>query len=229
MIDINKFDYFIFDCDGVILDSNKLKSRAFAETLTNDPSQIVAEFVEYHKKNGGISRYEKFRYYFEEMKKSTSSKKDIEIALNSFASIVKNGLLECNYISGVLEFINRANKNKQSMFIVSGSDENELKDVFSQRGISHLFEKVYGSPSSKLENTRKVKKVIGANKKGIFFGDSKSDFIAATKYDLHFVFVRGVSEWVDGDRLNIKKGNMVIDDFTDIKLKNTRRVKDITN
>ena len=34
MIDIAKYDYFIFDCDGVILNSNALKSKAFAEALT---------------------------------------------------------------------------------------------------------------------------------------------------------------------------------------------------
>jgi len=33
MINIDKYDFFIFDCDGIILDSNKLKSNAFTEAL----------------------------------------------------------------------------------------------------------------------------------------------------------------------------------------------------
>ena len=37
MIDIDDYDVFIFDCDGVILDSNKLKSEAFEHA-----------FAEYH-------------------------------------------------------------------------------------------------------------------------------------------------------------------------------------
>ena len=63
MINIAKYDFYIFDCDGVILDSNNLKSRAYAEALTAEPLELVLEFVEYHKENGGISRYEKFKYY----------------------------------------------------------------------------------------------------------------------------------------------------------------------
>ena len=63
MIDLQEYEYFFFDCDGVILDSNKLKSSAFAESLVDEPSSLIANFIEYHKKNGGISRYEKFRCF----------------------------------------------------------------------------------------------------------------------------------------------------------------------
>ena len=65
MNNIYNYDFFIFDCDGVILESNKLKSDAFSEALPNEPSHLVEEFISYHKNNGGVSRYEKFKYYFE--------------------------------------------------------------------------------------------------------------------------------------------------------------------
>ena len=45
MVNINEYDIFIFDCDGVILESNKLKSNAFAEALSNQPSNLVTEFI----------------------------------------------------------------------------------------------------------------------------------------------------------------------------------------
>ena len=89
MINVDEYDIFIFDCDGVILDSNKLKSNAFAESLPNEPPDLVAEFVEYHKKNGGISRYEKFRYYYKNMKKQIEAEAEIDKALNTFAIIVR--------------------------------------------------------------------------------------------------------------------------------------------
>ena len=195
MINMDKYDIFIFDCDGVILDSNKFKSNAFAEALPNEPPDLVAEFVQYHKQNGGISRYEKFRYYFEEMKKQVEAEAEIDKALNNFAAIVSEGLLKCNYIPGVVELIGELFNLNKRLFVVSGSDEKELIQVFRQRGIDHYFENIYGSPDNKVKNTRKVISSINATKNGLFFGDSKSDYNASKTFGLDFVFVKEFSEW----------------------------------
>ena len=141
MFEIYKYDYLILDCDGVILDSNRLKNRAFASALLGEPIQLVQEFIDFHQNHGGISRYEKFKYYFKEIKKSPDSEKEINVALGKFSKIVKNGLLECCYVPGVLEFIKQVNSLGTPLFVVSGSDETELIDVFRQRGIFNLFEK----------------------------------------------------------------------------------------
>ena len=58
--------------------------------------------------------------------------KKISEALIRFASIVQKGLLECDYVPGSLEFI------KQQFFRIasvccSGSDEEELQEIFSVR------------------------------------------------------------------------------------------------
>ena len=171
---------------------------------------------ENHKEHGGISRYEKFRYYFEEMKTSCSPEKEIKEALERFATVVRKGLLKCSYVPGALEFLQKAKAKELQLFVVSGSDENELKGIFLQRNILNLFEQVYGSPGEKYENTKKVIKQMGRSKKGGFFGDSKSDYLAATKYELDFVFVKGLSEWNVGTH-KINAVN-VINDFNDYSL-----------
>ena len=201
MINIDKHNFFIFDCDGVILDSNKFKSNAFTVALTDEPPDLVTEFVKYHKENGGISRYEKFRYYFEVMKKQVEAEAEIKKALNNFAAIVSKGLISCNYIPGALEFIEYLFKLNKRLFVVSGSDEKELIQVFRQRGIEYYFEKIYGSPTNKTENTREVISSMSNGKNGLFFGDSQSDYSASKKFDLDFIFVKGYSEWVNGDKI----------------------------
>lgn len=201
MVNVYEYDIFIFDCDGVILDSNKLKSNAFAESLPNEPPDLVAEFVEYHKKNGGISRYEKFRYYFKNMKKQIKAEAEIDKALNTFAAIVSEGLLNCNYVSGVKKFIEKLFNLNKRLFVVSGSDENELIQVFKKRGIDHYFEKIYGSPENKIENTNKVIYNNNKMKKVLFFGDSRSDYNASKTFDLDFVFVKEFSEWDNGCKI----------------------------
>jgi phosphoglycolate phosphatase-like HAD superfamily hydrolase len=195
MFDFTKYDYLVFDCDGVILDSNSLKSKAFNEALPGEPRKLVHAFVDYHQKHGGVSRYEKFHYYFREMKKSPDVEKETRDAIIRFATIVKNGLMKCNYVPGVLEFLKQTNSLGIPSFVVSGSDENELIDVFRQRHILNLFKQVYGSPANKNDNTGKVIERMGQARTGCFFGDSKSDYVASSKYGLDFVFVSEFSEW----------------------------------
>jgi phosphoglycolate phosphatase-like HAD superfamily hydrolase len=214
MFDLSKYDYLIFDCDGVIFNSNYLKSKAFADALPSEPYELVNSFVDYHQKHGGISRYEKFRYYFREMKKSPDVEKESRNAIIRFATIVKKGLIECDYVPGVLEFVKEANSLGIPLFVVSGSDEKELIDVFRQRGILNLFEKTYGSPVNKEDNTAKVVKKISDRSRGCFFGDSKSDYVAASKYGLDFVFVSGLSEWEENNKSN--HSNETIKNFLEI-------------
>ena len=91
------------------------------------------------------------------------------------------------------------------MFVVSGSDEIELQEVFFRRGITKYFKKIYGSPMNKIENTAKVIQEIGTKKKVCFFGDSRSDYEAAKKFALNFIFVSQFSDWKEGHNISKTK------------------------
>ena len=149
------------------------------------------------------------------MKTSPNPEEETRAALDRFASIVFKGLLECNYVPGVLEFLQQAKAKELRLFVVSGSDEKELKEVFRQRGTLNIFEQVFGSPVNKNNNTGKVIERIGAQNKGCFFGDSRSDYDASLKYGLDFVLVKGFSEWKDIN-INIAESfQSVIKDFSE--------------
>jgi len=102
------------------------------------------------------------------------------------------------------------------MFVISGSDENELIQVFIKRGIDHYFEKIYGSPANKTENTGKVVSNMKKPIIGLFFGDSKSDYDAANFFGIDFVFVKDYSEWENG--LEIVDHKNTINSFEKILL-----------
>ena len=70
MIDLKKYQVCIFDCDGVILDSNKIKTNAFKQALKDEPRDKIEQLVKYHKENGGVSRYKKFEYFYKKFVKS---------------------------------------------------------------------------------------------------------------------------------------------------------------
>ena len=57
----------VFDCDGVILDSNAIKSAAFAAVTQRFGPQVSASFADYHRRHGGISRHAKFAWLLDTM------------------------------------------------------------------------------------------------------------------------------------------------------------------
>lgn len=56
-------DAIFFDFDGVILESVDIKGWAFGKLFENYP-QHVDEIVAFHFANGGMSRFDKFRYIY---------------------------------------------------------------------------------------------------------------------------------------------------------------------
>jgi phosphoglycolate phosphatase-like HAD superfamily hydrolase len=112
-----------------------------------------------------------------------------------------------------VDFIKDVKEKGLPLFVVSGSDGEELREVFNKRKIDSLFSAIYGSPPTKTENMKKVKSRVGAQTKGIFFGDSRSDLEVAEEFGLDFIFVKGVSEWREGDQLTRIKGFITIKDF----------------
>ncbi len=67
MIDLARYRTAVFDCDGVILDSNRLKSDAFRQSLHDEDPELVNAFISYHHAQGGVSRYVKFDYFYREL------------------------------------------------------------------------------------------------------------------------------------------------------------------
>ena len=49
MFNLKDYDFFIFDCDGVILNSNELKNIAFKEVLSDETDELINLFIDYHK------------------------------------------------------------------------------------------------------------------------------------------------------------------------------------
>jgi len=216
MIKIQQYDFFIFDCDGVILDSNSLKNDAFRSVLKNEDPILIDSFINYHKQNGGVSRYEKFYHFYKNMKQSKKVKEDVSYALERFSSIVKKELSDTKYVPGVINFIKEIDKNTKNIYIVSGSDQAELISVFKNRNIRHFFKKIFGSPTEKMKNTFLVLKDNPKQKKGIFFGDSKLDFQCAKYYKMDFIFVKRFSEWEDYSNYQ-NKFLCSIDDFSKLQ------------
>ena len=176
----------IFDLDGVIIDSAEIKTRAF-ELLFADYPDKVGGIVDYHKRNAGISRYLKFRHFYEKiLGQELSSQKEAELG-ERFSRIVLEQVLKAPSVPGAVEFLSR-NKDRYYFFIVSGTPDGELQNIIAYRQLAHFFQEVCGTPREKAELLEGILgKYSFQQKEVVFIGDAESDRAAAEKVGVFFV------------------------------------------
>lgn len=217
LIDIKQYKTIVFDCDGVILDSNVVKTEAYfrtAKALGASDKQAQA-LVDYHVRLGGISRYHKFDYYLREILYQPVADDAVQALLDEFAEELKAGLLECK-ITEDLDALREASKQANWM-ILSGGDQEEIRDLFVARKLDHLFNGgLFGSPDNKDEVLAREISAGNIQFPALFVGDSKYDFEAATTAKMDFVFVTDwteVADWASFCALNNIKHTTKIADF----------------
>ena len=195
VIDIKKYKTIVFDCDGVILDSNVVKTEAYfrtAKTLGATDAEAQA-LVDYHVKLGGISRYHKFDYYLREILHQTVTEEAVQALLDDFARELKVGLMQCAIAQGLNEL--RAASSNANWMILSGGDQQEIRDLFTARQLAPLFDGgLFGSPDNKDEVLARELAAGSLQHPALFIGDSKYDYEAATAANMDFVFV---SDWTE--------------------------------
>ena len=98
----------LWDFDGVILDSMPIREKGFIEVLKSFPSNQVKELIKFHNLNGGLSRYVKFRYFFEKILDRTLSETELMIWADRFSAIMKKLLIDPSLlINDSLNFIKK--------------------------------------------------------------------------------------------------------------------------
>lgn len=184
----------VFDCDGVVLDSNAVKTRAF-ERVVGDAygGEVARRFVAYHEANGGVSRYAKFAHLVTAMLGREARPGEVEALCDRFSEQVVAGLDGCPLAPRLDEL--RAATAGRPWFVVSGGDQQELRAVFALRGLAPLFDGgIFGSPATKPVILGRLLEAGVLERPALLLGDSRVDFESARDAGLGFVFIYG---WTD--------------------------------
>ena len=192
-MNLAEYDYIVFDCDGVILDSNKVKSRAFYEVAAPYGKDHAQELYDYHEKTQGISRYVKFKYFFEEILHRNDYQKEYEKCLVEYGKLTRERVFAAPFTEGFEEFLKLCPKK---LFVISGTPEVEVQKILHHKGLSDRFDMILGSPQTKYENLERIfeKHDLG---KGLFIGDGKIDYESSHHYGLDFLFLSKYSDMKD--------------------------------
>ena len=196
MLKIQEYKSIIFDCDGVILNSNRIKTRAFRMASSSFGYEASSSLEDYHFRNGGVSRYAKFDYFLKNIV-PINSKKNKELYLKKMLKIyseeTEKGLLDSEITYGLHTLRNKTKDSSWS--IVSGGDQDQLHSVFTKKEIIHLFNGgIFGSPDTKDKILNR--ELIKGNIKlpSLFLGDSALDHKVSVANGLDFIFV---SSWTE--------------------------------
>ena len=200
IINLAKYKTIIFDCDGVVLNSNKVKVHAYYEVAKRNggtDSQAGA-FVDHHVSLGSFPRNGKIEFYLKNIKHEAVTPEKIARYIQTFEEILDKTLMECEIASGLLA-LKAATPNARWM-LLSGGDQAELRRVFPRRfvektNLADLFEAgIFGGPDIKEDVLKREKLNKNISLPALFVGDSKYDYQAAIGAGLDFVFV---SDWTE--------------------------------
>ena len=176
-----------FDFDGVIVESVDIKTNAFAKLFEREGDNIIKKVVKYHLENTGVSRYEKFRYIYDEILKRPLNDSEFNVLCSKFATLVVDNVLKAPYVKGAKEFLENY-ALKYECFVTSATPQRELKDIIQKRDLNRFFKSIYGAPTKKSDAVRDVlvREKID-NNVAVYVGDALSDYKAAMDNSVHFI------------------------------------------
>ncbi|MFT4253718.1 MAG: HAD hydrolase-like protein [Caulobacter sp.] len=189
----------IFDCDGVLLVSNRMKIRVFGDAAlaAGFHPDDIALFQRHVAANFGTSRYKLFEWLLRQDNLRLAPDTSVDRLCASYAERLYGSYLRCPSTPGMKERLTALKEKHIPLYVVSGSDQEELRKVMQKRGLYHYFDDVFGSPAKKEDHINNIISIHGIPDREreniIFIGDAKADFDAARSTRVKFIYMHSFS------------------------------------
>ena len=177
----------LWDFDGVILNSMKIKGDGFKELFKDYDIKKIKLIEEYHYENGGVSRFEKIKYFYTEIiKKNINEDKVLKLA-GRFANIIEKKIYDKNNLIEETVFFIKENYKNYSFHIVSGAEHGELNSICDSFKLTKYFKTINGSPRKKDVLVENVINTYNYKKEEvILIGDAMTDYNASIINNIEF-------------------------------------------
>lgn len=185
---ISDYSVVIFDCDGVVLNSNEMKCKVMRESLLRvgvtsaDANRCIDSF----RQNFGTSRVDHISRFKSILQ--ISSDMFVKQLIDVYGFLLLENYYQAKLTDGFEEYVLNLSVQK---FIASGSDEAELRALFLKKELNAFFNNVYGAPTKKVDIVARIISEVKGNV--LMIGDAKSDLLAAEKNKIDFCFYRPLS------------------------------------
>ncbi len=169
----------VFDCDGVILESVDVKTRAFGQIVEEYGPEAVVRMTEYHLSHGSVSRFRKFEWFYDEVLGRKIAEDELQALGRKFRRLVFEGVMRSLMVPGIMETFESLH-GRLPMYVASGTPSDELLQILTARNLTRFFKGTCGAPPGKTELLRRIieQECIDPNDT-LMVGDSSTDLDAA--------------------------------------------------
>ncbi len=207
-----ELEAIIFDFDGVLAESVNIKGDAFVELYKNESPDIQKQVLAYHEEHGGVTRYDKIRYYETVLcGREINEKRVMEIA-SDFSDIVEDLVVKSPWVEGAKDFLEKYH-SVMPFYVASATPEEELRRIVENRGMNKYFKGIYGAPKKKSEH---IFAVMSANnysaERVLMVGDAMTDYDAAVSAGVHFI-----GRKLQGQCAPFPDGTAIINDLSELE------------
>jgi phosphoglycolate phosphatase-like HAD superfamily hydrolase len=187
-MNLEGLDAIIFDFDGVLVDSVDVKTRAFAALYADHGDAIVEQVVDYHLHHGGVSRYDKFRYFQTEILAGAPlHEHEVADLAAAFSILVVDKVVAAPMVTGAQQFLDTC-KDELQLFVVSATPTPELDDILKRRNLLVHFSGTWGSPRSKAQNIAALIREHDLRAdRCVMIGDALADYEGAAANAVRFL------------------------------------------
>lgn len=176
-------DAVVFDFDGVILESADVKTEAFSELFRGD-----ARAVAFHQANQGTSRFDKFRFYHENVLGEAYDDLIGAAMSSAFDELTMERILQSPMVAGAEGLLGELADAAVPAYVASGTPDDVLAQIVYVLGLRRWFAGVFGTPRSKAEIITAILAERGfARDRVLVVGDARADLDGALGADVLFV------------------------------------------
>lgn len=197
----------VFDFDGTLVDSNRIKWRAF-EACFSEFSDRRQKILAYCRGNNHVTRGVKFRVVYEQMLGLPYTPKVAERLHRRFEEETTEAIVRAPEIPGASEFLKRV-RPKHRTAVLSATPHPILLEILKRRGWSGHFDLKQGAPVNKAAWLRGLEGKGYPPAQVLFFGDTPEDARAAQEAGCRFIPVSSPA---------LSGGHAVLNDFKEFQL-----------
>jgi beta-phosphoglucomutase-like phosphatase (HAD superfamily) len=178
----------ILDFDGVILESNEVKTAAFVEVFARFPEHAEA-MMAFHEANVSASRFVKFDHLLRErLGRPDDSDLRAELAAD-FSRRSLQLLAKAPFVPGARAFLEEF-AARVPLYLASVTPQEDLEITLGRRGLREYFRAVYGCPPWTKPDA--VRAALNRERcpasRAVLVGDSPGDLRAAEETGVEFVW-----------------------------------------